>query len=69
MKLQSNPEIESTIRNGFVAVIANAIDAAALNGSGSSNQPTGILQTTGVTLTGMEQIQAFTKCYTMKILQ
>ena len=37
MKLQSNPEIEQTIRNGFIAIIANAIDAAALNGSRSSN--------------------------------
>ena len=50
MKLQSTPEIESTIRNGFVAVIANAIDAAALNGSGSSNEPLGVLNTTGVGL-------------------
>ncbi len=48
MKLQSTPEIEQTIRAGFIAIIANAIDAAALNGSGSSNQPTGVLNTTGI---------------------
>ena len=48
MKLQSTPEIEQTIRNGFIAIIANAIDAAALNGSGSSNQPTGVIQTSGI---------------------
>ena len=48
MKLQSTPEIESVIRQGFIAIIANAIDAAALNGSGSSNQPTGVLNTTGI---------------------
>ena len=48
MKLQSTPEIEQVIRNGFIAIIANAIDAAALNGSGSSNQPTGVLNTTGI---------------------
>ena len=48
MKLQSTPEIEQVIRNGFIAIIANAIDAAALNGSGSSNQPLGVLNTTGI---------------------
>ena len=48
MKLQSTPEIEQVIRNGFIAIIANAIDSAALNGSGSSNQPTGVLNTTGI---------------------
>ena len=48
MKLQATPEIEQIIRNGFVSIISNAIDTAALNGSGSSNQPTGILNTTGI---------------------
>jgi len=48
VKLQSTPEIEQTIRNGFIAIIANAIDAAALNGSRSSNQPTGVIQTSGI---------------------
>ena len=32
----------------FVSIIANAIDEAALNGSGSSSQPTGILNTSGI---------------------
>ena len=41
-------KIEQTIRAGFIAIIANAIDAAALNGSGSSNQPTGVLNTSGI---------------------
>ena len=48
MSMQSTPEIEQIIRNGFVAIIANAIDEAALNGSGSSNQPTGVLNQTGI---------------------
>ena len=48
MQLQSTPEIEQLIRNDFVALLAGAIDTAAINGSGSSNQPTGILQTTGI---------------------
>ena len=48
MKLQSTPEIEKVIRNGFVSVIPNAIDAAALKGSGSSKQPTGVLNVSGI---------------------
>lgn len=48
MQLQSTPEIEQLIRNDFVALIADAIDNAALNGSGTSSQPTGILQTSGI---------------------
>ena len=48
MKLQATPEIEQFIRDGFIAIIAEAIDTAALNGSGSSNQPTGILNTSGI---------------------
>ena len=38
----------SLIRNNFVALLADAIDTAAINGSGSSNQPTGILNTSGI---------------------
>ena len=44
----SHPDIEQLIRNDFVALLADAIDTAAINGSGSSNQPTGILQTSGI---------------------
>ena len=38
----------SLIRNDFVALLADAIETAAINGSGSSNQPTGILNTSGI---------------------
>ena len=38
----------SLIRNNFVGLLADAIDTAAINGSGSSNQPTGILNTSGI---------------------
>jgi HK97 family phage major capsid protein len=48
MQLQATPEIEQLIRNDFIALIADAIDAAALNGTGSSSQPLGILNTTGI---------------------
>ena len=48
MNLQSTPDIEQLIRADFVALLANAIDTAAINGSGSSSQPTCILQTSGI---------------------
>ena len=44
----STPDIEQLIRADFVALLADAIDAAAINGSGSSNQPLGILNTSGI---------------------
>ena len=48
MSLQSTPDIEQLIRSDFVALIAEAIDTAAINGSGSSNQPLGILNKSGI---------------------
>ena len=48
MNLQSTPDIEQLIRADFVALLADAIDTAAINGSGSSNQPLGILNTPGI---------------------
>ena len=38
----------SLIRHDFVALLADAIDTSAIYGSGSSNQPTGILNTSGI---------------------
>ena len=43
MKLQSTPEIETLIRSNFINLLAEGIDSAAIEGSGSSNQPKGIL--------------------------
>ena len=48
MKLQATPDIENLIRNDFISIVAEAIDAACINGSGSSSQPLGILNTTGI---------------------
>ena len=45
---QSSLSIENLIRNDLTAGIATAIDAGALLGSGSSGQPTGIRNTTGI---------------------
>lgn len=46
--LQSSIDVEAFVRGDIARVIALAIDAASINGSGSSNQPTGILNTTGI---------------------
>lgn len=46
--LQSSIDIESFVRNDLATTLALEIDRAAINGSGSSNQPTGILAQSGV---------------------
>ena len=46
--LQGTPGIEELIRRDLTDGINAAIDAAILNGSGSSGQPTGIRNTTGI---------------------
>lgn len=46
--IQSTPAIDAIIRQDLMDAIAVALDTAAINGSGSSNQPTGILQTSGI---------------------
>lgn len=46
--IQSDPSVEATIQNDITQALSVAIDAAALAGTGSSNQPTGILATTGI---------------------
>lgn len=45
---QSSIDVEAMVRRDLSSVIGLAIDAAALYGSGSSNQPTGIKNQTGV---------------------
>lgn len=46
--LQSNPSVDQMIANDLSKVVALAIDAAAINGSGASGQPTGIIGTAGI---------------------
>jgi len=46
--LQSSIDVEGFVRNDLASVLAIAIDLAAINGSGSNNQPTGILNTSGI---------------------
>lgn len=46
--LQSSIDVEAFVRNDLATVLALAMDLAGINGSGSSNQPTGILNTSGI---------------------
>lgn len=46
--LQSSLDVEAFVRNDLATVLALEIDRAAINGSGASNQPTGILATSGI---------------------
>lgn len=48
MMLQSSLDIEALIRNDLSTALALAIDNGALQGSGSSGQPTGIANTSGI---------------------
>jgi HK97 family phage major capsid protein len=48
MLLQSSPDIESIVRGDLAAVLAQTLDNAAINGTGASNQPRGILNTAGI---------------------
>jgi HK97 family phage major capsid protein/HK97 family phage prohead protease len=48
MLLQATPAIEQIVREDLLLVEALAVDAAALYGTGSSSQPTGISNTTNV---------------------
>lgn len=46
--LQGTPAVEGLIRADLLDAMAVAIDAAALHGSGASNQPTGLAATAGI---------------------
>lgn len=46
--LQSSIDVENMVRRDLAAVIALAIDAAALYGTGASNQPTGLKLQSGI---------------------
>jgi HK97 family phage major capsid protein/HK97 family phage prohead protease len=50
MLLQGLPSVDALIRRSLAFSVAKALDSAVLNGSGTSNQPLGILGQTGVAL-------------------
>jgi HK97 family phage major capsid protein len=45
---QSSIDVEAFVRGDLAITLALALDLAGINGSGASNQPTGILNTTGI---------------------
>lgn len=46
--LQSSPDVEQLLRNDMALVLAETLDSAAIRGTGASNQPRGILSTSGI---------------------
>jgi HK97 family phage major capsid protein len=48
LMIQSSLDVENLVRNDLAAAMAIAIDDAALEGSGSSGNPTGITNTSGI---------------------
>lgn len=48
LMLQSSIDVEALVRNDLTQILALAIDLAAINGSGASNQPRGIINTAGI---------------------
>ena len=48
MLLQSSPDIEALLRNDFALILAEAIDSAAISGSGAGAVPRGILNVSGI---------------------
>lgn len=48
LMMQGSPDVENLIRNDLAESLALAIDLGALSGSGSSGQPTGIRNTSGI---------------------
>lgn len=48
MSLQATPAVEQLVRDDLAAVLGLAIDAGALSGTGTSSQPRGIINTSGI---------------------
>lgn len=46
--MQSSIDVENFVRQDLATVLGLTMDLAAINGSGASNQPTGILNTSGI---------------------
>ena len=48
MLMQASPDVESLVRNDFAQMLGEVVDKAAIYGTGTSNQPLGILNTSGI---------------------
>ena len=60
--IQSNPSIEALVMSDLMAAINLAVDLAAIDGSGASNQPTGILNTSSIGSVDMSGGITWAKC-------
>ncbi len=58
LMIQSSLDVENLIRNDLAASMAIAIDDAALEGSGSSGNPTGITNTSGINTVSLSSAAA-----------
>lgn len=69
MLLQSSINVTEFVRSDLTSAIGYAIDNAALNGTGASNQPTGILSAAGVqTETAGNLVPTWAKVVSMETL-
>ena len=48
LMFQSSIDVENLVRRRLNFAVSKAVDSAAINGSGSGNQPTGVLNTAGI---------------------
>lgn len=48
MVMQASPDVETLARNDMAKVLSELLDSAAISGTGTSNQPRGILNTAGI---------------------
>lgn len=54
MLMQTSVDVENLVRNDFAYMLAALVDRAAINGSGSGAEPTGILNTAGIGSVAMD---------------
>ena len=64
--LQSSIDVEGMIRNDLARVIALEIDRAAMYGTGSTNQPLGLINTTGIGTETLTNAGTFTQLIAME---
>lgn len=48
LMLQASPSVDQLVMNDLAAVVALAVDSAALNGTGAGGQPLGVFNTSGI---------------------
>lgn len=64
--LQSSVDVEQMVRNDLARVIALEIDRAGLYGSGSSNQPLGLINTSGINTVSLTGYGTFAELVSME---